>query len=428
MIRPVIGTVAARVAITAANLLVVAMAGQTLGAEGLGAISLLVLGITLVLILAHVVGGGGLVYLVPRLGVRSVLLPSYSWALFATGIGYVVMQFIPLAPNGTLVHLVALAFLQALNSIHLNILVGQERIGLQNSILVVQSVVQVIGFGALLMWNGPALMDYIEATYIAHGLTVLVSGWFALRTAVHGSFIPTSANFRALVEQGGFGQLANLSQLLNYRAAYYLIELFRGTAALGVYSVAMQLAEGSWLVPKSIGGVLYSKVSNMEEQRRQVQSTLILFKVSVVFGLLCATALVLLPDDLFATIFGNEVRGLRPLLLLIGPGLVAMSGSQVLSHFLSGTGRIRHNLIGSALGLLVTAGAGWPLIQAYGTMGAALTATLAYSTSMTYQVIVFLRITRAPASSLMPHINDVRKTRMLWRSIRSGRAERGSYL
>jgi len=428
MIRPVIGTVAARVAITAANLLVVALAGQTLGAEGLGTISLLVLGITLVLILAHVVGGGGLVYLVPRLGVRTVLVPSYAWALLSAAIAYVLAHFVPLAPKGTAVHLVALAFLQALNSIHLNILVGQERIGLQNGILVIQSAVQLLGFGILLAWDGSDLMDYIVATYVAYGLTVLLSGWFALRAATHGTLAPTSGNFRALVKQGGFGQLANLAQLLNYRAAYYLIELFRGTAALGVYSVAMQLAEGSWLVPKSIGGVLYSKVSNMEEQRRQVQATLILFKVSVLFGLLCAVVLILLPDVLFATIFGNEVRGLRPLLLLIAPGLVAMSGSQVLSHFLSGTGRIHHNLVGSALGLLLTASVGWPLIQTHGSLGAALTATLAYSTSLIYQMTVFLRITGAPVHDLLPQHHDVRKARMLWHLYRSGRAERGSYL
>ncbi|HPF89403.1 MAG TPA: polysaccharide biosynthesis C-terminal domain-containing protein [Flavobacteriales bacterium] len=428
MIRPVIGTVAARVVITAANLLVVALAGQTLGTEGLGVISLLVLGITLILVLAHVVGGGGLVYLVPRLGVRSVLLPSYGWALSSAAIAYALAQFVPLAPEGTGIHLVALAFLQALNSIHLNILVGQERIGLQNGILVIQNVVQLLGFGTLLAWNGADLMDYIAATYIAHGLTVLVSGWFTWRTAVHGTFAPTTGNFRALVKQGGYGQLANLAQLLNYRAAYYLIELFRGTAALGVYSVAMQLAEGSWLVPKSIGGVLYSKVSNMEAQRRQVQATLILFKVALVFGACCALALILLPDALFTAIFGNEVRGLRPLLLLVAPGLVAMSGSQVLSHYLSGTGRIRHNLIGSVLGLVITAFAGWALIRAHGSLGAAATATLAYTTSLTYQVIVFLGITKLPLRDLLPRDHDVRKARKLWQRYSSVRAERGSYL
>jgi len=231
-----------------------------------------------------------------------------------------------------------------------------------------------------------------------------------------------------LLKQGGIGQVANLFQLMNYRAAYYLIEAFRGTAALGVYSVAMQLAEGSWLVPKSIGGVLYSKVSNLEEERRQVQLTVILFKVAVVFGLLCTVVLILLPDAVYSTIFGPEVQGLRPILLLIAPGLVAMSGSQVLSHFLSGTGRIVQNLIGSGLGMVATLILGWALVPVLGVQGAALTASVAYSTSLIYQLIVFLRLTRIPASELLPHAGDVRKARSLWYIHKSKRAEAGSYI
>jgi O-antigen/teichoic acid export membrane protein len=428
MIRPVIGTVATRVVITLANLILVALAGRMLGADGLGNIGLLVLGITFVLIMAHLVGGGGLVYVLPRVGTGAVLMPSYAWALLTGGAALVGFTLLPLAPEGLAVHVVGLAFLQALNSIHLNILVARERIGLQNTLLVVQSLVQVIMVAVLFQVEGATLNDYVQATYIAHGLTVITSAFHALRGNLLASSAAMRTGFLALLKQGGIGQVANLFQLMNYRAAYYLIEAFRGTAALGVYSVAMQLAEGSWLVPKSIGGVLYSKVSNLEEERRQVQLTVILFKVAVVFGLLCTVMLILLPDAAYSTIFGPEVRGLRPILLLIAPGLVAMSGSQVLSHFLSGTGRIVQNLIGSGLGMVATVILGWALVPVLGVQGAALTASVAYSTSLIYQLIVFLRLTRIPASELLPHAGDVRKARSLWYIHKSKRAEAGSYI
>lgn len=428
MIRPVIGTVATRVVITLANLILVALAGRMLGAEGLGNIGLLVLGITFILIMAHLVGGGGLVYVVPRSGTGAVLLPSYAWALLTGTVALVVFSAVPLAPEGLAVHVVGLAFLQALNSIHLNILVARQRIGLQNALLVMQSLVQVIMVAVLFQMEEATLMDYVQATYIAHGLTAITSAYYALRGELLASPAVMRAGFLALLKQGGIGQLANLFQLMNYRAAYYLIEAFRGTAALGVYSVAMQLAEGSWLVPKSIGGVLYSKVSNLEEARRQVQLTVILFKVAVIFGLLCTVVLLLLPDTVYSTIFGPEVQGLRPILLMIAPGLVAMSGSQVLSHFLSGTGRIAQNLIGSGLGMLATVILGWALVPVLGVQGAALTASVAYSTSLVYQLIVFLRLTKVPVGELLPHAGDVRKARSLWYIHKSKRAEAGSYI
>lgn len=428
MIRPVIGTVATRVVITLANLLLVALAGRMLGAEGLGAIGLLVLGITFVLIMAHLVGGGGLVYVLPRLGAGAVLMPSYAWTLLTGGAALVVFTLVPLAPDGLALHVVGLAFLQALNSIHLNILVARQRIGTQNALLVMQSLVQLVMVAVLFQMEGATLIDYVEATYIAHGLTVITSAFYALRGNLLASTAAMRGGFLALLKQGGTGQVANLFQLMNYRAAYYLIEAYRGTAALGVYSVAMQLAEGSWLVPKSIGGVLYSKVSNLEEERRQVQLTVILFKVAVVFGLLCTVVLILLPDVVYSSIFGPEVQGLRPILLLIAPGLVAMSGSQVLSHFLSGTGRIAQNLIGSGLGMVATLILGWALVPVLGVQGAALTASVAYSTSLIYQLIVFLRLTMIPASELLPHAGDVRKARSLWYIHKSKRAEAGSYI
>ncbi|MGV3636261.1 MAG: polysaccharide biosynthesis C-terminal domain-containing protein [Flavobacteriales bacterium] len=423
-----IGTVATRVVITLANLVLVALAGRMLGAEGLGSIGLLVLGVTFMLLLAQLIGGGGLVYVVPRSGTSAVLLPAYVWAIVSGIVGLAVFKLLPLAPAGYAVHVVGLAFLQALNSIHLNILIARQRIGLQNALLVSQSLVQVIGLAILFRADGATLIDYVQATYIAHGLTVLLSGYHALRGSLLSDTISMQTGFMALLRQGGIGQVANLFQLMNYRAAYYLIEAFRGTAALGVYSVAMQLAEGSWLVPKSIGGVLYSKVSNLEEERRQVQLTVIMFKVAVVFGSLCTVVLILLPDLLYSAIFGPEVRGFRPILLLIGPGLVAMSGSQVLSHYLSGTGRITYNLIGSGLGTVATLTVGLALVPVLGVHGAAITATVAYSTSLIYQLIIFIRLTGLKMNELLPHAGDLRKARSLWYIQKSKRADTGSYI
>lgn len=428
MIRPVIGTIGARVVITAANLLLIAMVGRALGAEGLGTISLIVLGISIILLMAHVVGGGGLVYLVPRHGVASLLLPAYGWAVVTALVALIVVGHVRMAPEGFAMHVVALAFLQALNSIHLNIMVAKERIGTQNTLLVLQGLVQVAGFAVLLNSGGATLMDYVGATYLAYGLTALLSGGMVVLLVKRSTHHPVGGSLRALVHQGGIGQLANLFQLFNYRAAYYLIETLRGTASLGVYSVAMQLAEGSWLVPKSIGGVLYSKVSNLEHQRRQVQLTTILFKISVLFGMACALALVVLPDTVYSGVFGKEVRGLRPILLLIAPGLVAMSGSQVLSHYLSGTGHVRHNMIGSGLGLVVTLVLGWPSIANYGLVGAAFTASVAYTTSLCYQVVVFLRHTHTRIIVLVPGKGDLRMARSLWHKYRNAHDVDGSYI
>ena len=415
MIRPVLGTVAARVAITAMNLLLVAAAGQSLGAAGLGTIGLVVLGITLILLFGNIIGGGGLVYLIPRYGVRPLLAPSYMWVLITAGVAFGFQQVVPFLPDGLAGHVVALATLQAINSIHLNILLGRERIALQNSILVVQMAIQLAAFGVLLRIGGPTVLDYIHATYIAHGATVLISAVFAFgQIGQEDRGLPQGSSVTALFKQGLLAQGANLLQLLNYRLAYYLIEHFRGLASLGVFSVTTQLAESTWVIPKSIGGVLYSKVSNLEAAERQRDLTVILFKVAVVIAFLCCSVLLLVPDPVYTFVFGPEIRDLHPLLLLMVPGLVAMSASQVLSHYLSGTGRVVHNTVGSGLGLVVTVVVGLWLIPAQGLAGAAITASMAYGTSVTYQLIVFLRTTGTRLVELVPHARDRARLSAVW--------------
>ncbi len=417
MIRPVAGTVLARVVITVLNLLLMVVGGHALGAEGLGAISLIVLAITIILLLNHLVGGSGLVYLVPRFGVYGLLVRSYGWAVFTALVAFSAQQLVPLVPTDLVIHVVALAFLQSLNSIHLNILVGRERIGLQNGILVVQAATQLVAFTILLRVGSTDLLDYVWATYIAHGTTAIVSGYFTLRERHNRSGDPGSA-LQMLFRQGGLAQVANLMQLLNYRFAYYLIERYRDLATLGTFSVTTQLAEGTWLVPKSIGGVLYSKVSNLAEAERQRDVTLILYKTAVIVGASFCAVLLLIPSAFYSWIFGPEIRGLHPILLWMVPGLLAMSGSQVLSHYLSGTGRVHHNTVGSALGLLVTVPLGFALIPGYGLIGAAITSSVAYTASVAYQTVVFLRLTGTSWLELFPHAGDGQRAKQVWTRIR----------
>ena len=419
MIRPVIGTVAARVAITAMNLLMIMAAGQLVGAEGLGTISLMVLGITFTLLLSHVVGGGGLVYLVPRYGVRALLRPSYLWAILCAIVAWSIQQVMPIVPLEMVDHVVALAFLQSLVSIHINILLGKERIGQLNLVLVAQSAVQLLGFVFLMRMNGPSVLAYVHALYLAYGVAAVASGGLVVAHSGPRTSAAKPGALRAVFKQGGLAQGANLLQLLNYRLAYYLIEHFRGRSALGIFSVTTQLAESTWLIPKSIGGVLYSKVSNLAGSERQRDLTVILLKVSVGMALIGCLVLIVLPDGLYTTVFGPEVVGLHPLLLAMSPGLLAMAASQVLSHYLSGTGRIKHNTVASGLGLLVTIVFGFLLIPGYGLMGAAITASAAYCTAVAHQLRVFMRSSGTRPRELWPHARDGVRAREVWRRWRN---------
>lgn len=415
MIRPAIGTIATRTVITALNLLVVVVAGNTLGATGIGAISLLVLGITFILLGNNVVGGGGLVYLVPRHGARALRWPAYVWALLVAAVAWPVVHHLPLVPDGLAGHAVGLALLQSFCSIHFGLLLGRERIAAHNGLLVLQAAM-LLGLFVWFLQRGSAdLLDYVYAAYLAHGSTALLTGIASIDRARGPA--PTTHPLIDLFRQGSLAQAANGLQLLNYRLAYYLVERFVGTAALGLYAVTTQLAESAWLAPKSLGMVLYARVSNTPEADRQRDLTLTVLKAAVGIALVTVLVLLILPDVLYQAVFGPSITGIAPLVLLLAPGLLAMSASQAISHYLSGSGRVHHNTIGSGLGLLVTLALGFSLIPDLGLRGAAITASAAYTTALLYQLVVFQRLTRARLANYLPDANDVERLRTIWRRI-----------
>lgn len=418
MILPVIGTIATRVLIAVMNLLVVVLSARHLGAEGTGAISLILLGITFIILLNNVVGGGGLVFLAPRHGDASLRMPAYGWALITAAVAWMVLRNVPLVPDGFADHVVLLGLLQSIATAHINMLLGRERIGMHNLLLLLQTLLQIVAFAFLLRTGGAAVIDYVHATYIAHGTIVLLSGLATLRGARTANAAPESTGaITALFRQGVPAQLANGLQLLNYRLAYYLIDRFHGTASLGIYSVTTQLAESAWLVPKSLGTVLYARVSNQNVLHQQRDLTLSVLKLAVAIAVATVLVLLVVPDAVYVRLFGPEITGLAPIVLVMAPGLIAMSASQAYSHFLSGIGRVHHNTIGSAIGLVVTVAVGYTLIPSLGLRGAGITASAAYGASVVYQALVFGRITKAGLEHYLPTAVDIERLGTVWRRL-----------
>jgi O-antigen/teichoic acid export membrane protein len=420
MIRPVIGTIAARIAVAAMNLLVVMAVGHRAGAEGLGGMSLIVLGVTLVLVLHNAGGAGVLTYLVPRYPLRALLLRTYAWGVFTAAAAWALLGLLPIVPKEHVADVVLLAALQGVATVHSNVLLGWQRIAAHNLLAVTQAVLLLAAYVVLAELLGGDLSTFVRAAAIAYATVVVLSA--ALLWSLHPSAPPVRLDDRplgrALFGLGGTVQLANLAQLLNYRLAYWLIEHFRDRSVLGLYSVSTQLAESAWLAPKSLGTVLYARVSNDPEAASQRAATLSVAKASMAIATAAVLVLALVPDPLYQALFGREVRGVQSLVLLLAPGIVAMALSQALSHYFSGTGRMVHNLAGSSVGLVATAVLGFLLVPIHGLEGAAITASIAYGANAVYQLVVFLRTTGAGLLMLLPSASDGRAIAELWRSAR----------
>lgn len=409
MVRSAIGSIAARIVIALSNLLIFSVAGHRLGKEGLGTIGLIVLGITLAVLMGNVVCGPALTYLATRVRRRELLWRAYGWAALSVVISYTVIRATNVVPGQYVLHVMGLALLTLLFTVHTGLLVGQQRIRAFNWIAILQSVVLLVSFTVL---SGPeeerSVMAYVKAGYIANSATILASLVVFFRAQgepINPEGVPV---WRSLFRHGGFTQLANALQLLTYRCSYWLIDRITGTPGLGVFSVGTQVAESAWLAPRGLATVLYGKLSNTTGLEEQRTSTIIFLKASLLFAAASMAALILMPNGLYETVFGGDFSGIPMILLYLLPGILAMSVSQALGMFFSGTGRNQHNAIGSGLGLAVTVVVGLLIIPEKHLHGAAVTASLAYMINTLYQAVVFMRVTNTRWTELIPTLGDLR--------------------
>lgn len=424
MFRILSGTIVSRVLIIFFNFLTIAFAAQALGKEGVGVISLILLGITIIMLLNNLVGGAAIVYLVPRLGARSLLLPSYIWALITVMIFYGVVHFVDLVPERYSFHVLALAFIQSIYTVHFNILIGKEQIKKFNIITVFQAVIIFVVFDVMLhVMSDPDPKSYVWALYAAYG-TGLVASIFALRGHLGEEKVidPVQA-FGRIIRYGAYTQTANVLQQLNYRLSYYIIEFYSGLGALGIYSIGTQLSEGAWVTSKSMSMVQYARVSNTDDREKNKRLTIAFIKLAMIFTSFIMTILILLPGSVYTWIFGPEIMGLRAIMLFLTPGILAMAVSMMFSHYFSGTGAHHHNTIGSGIGLVVTLIAGFTLIPEYGLKGAAVTASLSYCTLTLYKGIIFIWLSKAGILEFLPNTSDIRIVRSELQKFRRSKSE-----
>lgn len=409
MFSRILTTTASRLIIALTNLGIVTVAARALGAEGMGTISLFILGISIIQIFSALVGGSVLVYMASRFPVVQLIAPAWAWTLIISVSGSFLLTWFQLAPPEYAFDLFAISMLQSLFSINQNIQIGKEKILQYNLAAMSQSLILLISLIFLIHLVGNAdIRSYITAMYISFSLAFLISfsgiiRYFTMARLFNPEVIRETFRF------GSYVQVAGILQLFNYRLSYYIIEKFFDRATLGVFSIGIQISESVWIISKSIALVQYSKVSNSGDNDYNVRITLEFIRFTSILTIMMLCVLLLLPDDLFVMIFRNDFRNVGEVIISISAGILAVSISLMFSHYFSGSGKPWHNTISSGIGLAFTVILGFILIPSMGIIGAGITSSASYMAGMLYQFFVFRKMTSSPITAFVPGVRDVRK-------------------
>ncbi len=415
MIKKILGTAGTRVLHAGLTFVIMIMLTNNIGADGFGIYTLLVLSMSLIMLFVDLVAGSGLIYFTSRRNIVSLLATSYVWLiltlLFFIGIGYL-LNFTPnfkafFIPEGFEIQILIFTFLNGINYINFNILMGKEKIKEFNISFTIHiiSVVVFLSFFLFVIKEKTAYA-YLGAVYSAYGISFLVSLYYMLPMVDFQKPIHILSDIKHIIAFGFYGQGANAIQLTNKRLNHIIIGKLLGVGSLGIYSSGVQLTEGLRLIGISISMVQFSRISNTDDKEYACRLSIQLLKFTVITTALALFCIIIIPEHTFTWILGNDFVGVKPIILSLSIGVLSLAASMIFSHYFSGIGKPHYNMWATGIGATFTIFLSFMLIPKYGFVGAGITTSLAYTTALIYQVIIFTKITQTKLTAFIPQKQD----------------------
>ncbi len=416
-------TSASQVAIVALVFVTSIAQARLLGAEGRGELALF-MNATAILVLVCGLGiNSAITYFVasgaaqPRPLIRT-LRPAYALTVLAVlALSAMIMasglrQFLPESlPDAWLVLALTLYFALAQAGSWLGAVLAARRAFTPIN----AAAVLVAGTGtvvsAALLWLSPAWANVgaIIALLVAlEGLrTTLLAGslvrsrWLGRRGEAAATGVAEHRlTFVQLWRYSGLTFAVNSLQFLTYRSDMWIVAAFHGTAVLGVYALAVSLAQLVWIVPGATASVLFPYAAMLERQS-SAHLALRAAQFALVASAVCGVAGWIASELLVVTLFGEEFAEVPSLIGILLLGIVPFSVAKVLGGYLAGSNAVGLNAVATTVTLVIAIALALLLIPGMGAAGAAWATAIAYSFQTLLLVVLFARRTALPLRAVM---------------------------
>ncbi len=408
MFKKIISTFSTRLLASVFSFLIIILSTKFLGAEGRGEISILLLGITIITMVSNIFGGTALIYLLPRFDFFKLFVPAITWSVLCSVVFSFVLRNLNLIPPGSTIDILILSLLASLTSANVSLLTGKEKINEQNMVNLVQIAILIFVLSLEIYSGNRNVTSYIHALYISYGVSFILSIYFLkddIKIASLENLLPV---LRQILKYGFYVQFAMLVQTLNYRFSFYMLDHTSGKSAVGIYSVAVALADACWLVARSIALVQYARIANTTNPDYAKLLTLRLAKFSFSATTLIVVLLILFPASFYEFVFGKNFGAVRMLLLITSPGIAFFGFNMMVSHYFSGIGKHYLNTLTSLAGFVVTIILSFFLIPRYQMTGAAITSCCSYLVTGLLLFLIFRKFSKFKTAELIPSFADFR--------------------
>ena len=385
----IVATILSKGLIMLLNFAVIVLTTQLWKADGRGAVAIFTADIGLIAIFANVFTGSSVSYFFSRLCTSKLSTMAYLWSFIVAAVGGGVLLLLGETRLTPFVFMASV--LMGVITFYNSIFVGGQKISHYNLITVLQPALLLV-FMLLFHWIWPNLgyYCYFYGQIISLLLLILICGHLRRRMGIRLRWDFDAACNRQLFSFGWKTELSSLLQFFNYRLTYYMLNHFIGQGSVGVFSIGVAIAEAIWIVGRSVAVVQFSNVLEQGDTSQSRRETMRLALVSLGVSTLCISVVLLLPESLFAFIFGPEFGAAKRVVLLLTPGVLSIAFSNVIGNYFSAVRSLNILIVKYAIGLLCTLFLSLWLIPRWQMDGACVVNTTSYVVSSAVLLVYYL--------------------------------------
>ena len=285
-----------------------------------------------------------------------------------------------------------------------NVFIAHQRMIAFNVLDLVARGLQLLGFVVALVVLAQGTR---EAVLTMTGVFVL-SALLYLVCAARIAPLSARVDFKLFASMFRYGVRTYLASFLMFaliRSNLFLINALLGEDASGVFSIALQFTDLLFLLPATLGMILFPKVS--EQTRDAGLLTAKVFRFSLAVITLVTLGLLPIWKPLIELLYGAEFAGAVGPLIAFTPGIIALSLVMILNNDLAGRGLPPIVIVAPLLGFICNVVLHFVLVPPYALVGSALSSSVSYLLVLILLYRSFARSVGIPhAMLLLPRLSD----------------------
>jgi len=315
---------------------------------------------------------------------------------------YALDSFLKELPSHYFFLLIILYFFTLLDSFLLSVTRGIQNFLLFNIRRFLTPAGNLLGICFLLLFFGLSLGSVVTV-FIC--ISVAFTVWFFFKVISITSFrlYLNWATVKAFFTYGIKSYLQILAGHLIYQIDLYIIAYLLGAKQVAFYSIAVGIATLLWYLPNTVGVVLFPTLTATHNEQEIHRISGQICRNTLLITAVGAICLGLVGKYLISLFYGAQyIRSVNAMLLIL-PGVVAMSIYKVLTRNFSSRNRQQISMVAAGISLIVNVFLNFALIPMYGIEGAALASTASYvlagailvimirlESGLTFQKILFI--------------------------------------